>query len=371
MSCFSIVGCNTDNGEETNQPKEHIHTYSEQSWNIHTHRLVTNCKEHDIVVIEGEHEYDYEHGKVIIEPTCTTKGKVLYACKICGFDEHEEFPLLEHNFVKVKTFRYPTCSQVGLDLYECSYCKKEKQIETDKTTHTLGRLCVSADYHYNKCSECGASINSTPHKFNNRYVCTDCDFIASYSTGLTYDYFNSQTASGKLELTITGFNGTNTGYNLIFPSYIQLNAYSGFLPITSIKERAFEKNQSIKSVVISNTIKTINSSAFDTCHNLKYVDFGKTEYINSMAFNMCDSLEYLIFGKELKGIGSYSFGGCTGLKTIYYKGTKSDWENISIHAKFYEIINTLNVKICFYSETQPTDSEYYWHYVDNQPTIWQ
>ena len=89
-----------------------------------------------------------------------------------------------------------------------------------------------------------------------------------------------------------------------------------------------------------------------------------------MAFNMCDKLEYLIIGKELKTIGSYSFGGCTGLKAIYYKGTKSDWENISIYSKFYEIINGLSVKVCFYSENQPTGSENYWHFVDNRPAIW-
>ena len=370
--CFSTVACGENNSDEENiEPQEHIHTYSERSWNYKTHRLVTNCKDHEILVFDGEHEYDYENGNVIIEPTCTVKGKIIYACKICGFDEHEEYPIKEHNYVKIKTYRYPTCSQVGLDLYECSNCRKEKQLEIDKTSHTIGGLYVSLDYHYNKCNECGASINTIGHKFDSRYVCTDCDFVASYSTGLSYDYFNPQTSSGKSQLTITGFNGTSESFNLIFPSHIQLNAYSGFLPITSVKERAFEKNQSIESVVISNTIKNIYSSAFDTCHNLKNIDFGKTEYIGSMAFNMCDSLEYVIFGKELKSIGSYSFGGCTGLKAIYYKGTKSDWGKISIYSKFYDIIDTLNVKICYYSETKLNDNDCYWHYENNIPTIWR
>ena len=60
----------------------------------------------------------------------------------------------------------------------------------------------------------------------------------------------------------------------------------------------------------------------------------------------------------------YAFSGCTALEKVYYKGTVEDWVKIKINS------NPENAMWYYYSESKPTGSGNYWHYVDGKPTVW-
>lgn len=53
---------------------------------------------------------------------------------------------------------------------------------------------------------------------------------------------------------------------------------------------------------------------------------------------------------------------------VYYHGTRAQWKNdlgLGYDADFKS-----NNKVCFYSETQPSGNDNYWHYVDGKPVEW-
>ena len=75
--------------------------------------------------------------------------------------------------------------------------------------------------------------------------------------------------------------------------------------------------------------------------------------------------------------GYYAFIGCSGLKTVYYKGTIEQWNNISIASDNSYLTSATRY---YYSERAPAlnadETDYdgnYWHYdADGKtPVIWK
>ena len=122
--------------------------------------------------------------------------------------------------------------------------------------------------------------------------------------------------------------------------------------ITTIGMSAFY-NSDLKSVVIGNNVKRINSGAFDCCYNLSHVTFGKgIETIGEWAFNDCRSLTNITLPNSLKTLEQYAFLDCSGLESVVmpkgvsvgyaafgayqassieeviFLGTRTDWENM-------------------------------------------
>ncbi len=72
-------------------------------------------------------------------------------------------------------------------------------------------------------------------------------------------------------------------------------------------------------------------------------------------------------GKAVTVIENNAFYGCSSLKTVYYGVTASDWATISIDSSNSYLTNANRYS---YSETQPTTTGNFWHYVDGMPTKW-
>ncbi len=86
------------------------------------------------------------------------------------------------------------------------------------------------------------------------------------------------------------------------------------MQVTEIESYAFEKNESIETIILPNTIKIINGHAFYDL-NIKSIKLSKNiEEINEYAFYNCPKLEYLNYDNNdlskyvnLKIIESYAF----------------------------------------------------------------
>lgn len=110
--------------------------------------------------------------------------------------------------------------------------------------------------------------------------------------------------------------------------------------VTGIGSKCFEK-QSLKGVVIPETVTSIGNNAFQGCSNLTSVTFkgapstitvGNNAFqnctklksinlpaattIGSLAFDSCTSLEKLSLELGTESIGDYCFRGCTNLQTL-------------------------------------------------------
>ena len=92
--------------------------------------------------------------------------------------------------------------------------------------------------------------------------------------------------------------------------------------------------------------------------------------IGSNAFSYCTSLTSVVIPDSVVSFGNYAFEGCNNLMSIYYKGTASDWAEISFG---YLSSNLTNATRYYYSENQPTDTTYnWWHYdQDGNIAVWE
>ena len=89
--------------------------------------------------------------------------------------------------------------------------------------------------------------------------------------------------------------------------------------------------------------------------------------IGIWAFYGCESLTSITIPDGVTSIEDAAFYGCISLERVYYKGTASDWKKIFIHSENTALRKA--TRFC-YSETKPTRSGNYWHYVDGEPTVW-
>ena len=199
--------------------------------------------------------------------------------------------------------------------------------------------------------------------------------------------------------------------------------YNG-LPVSKIGERAFIGNTTVKNVIIPEGVITVQPLAFWNCTSLQTVSIpNSVANIDGLSFMGCSSLRsltvkkdntrftyesgcliekaskelvvattevaipsdgsvtsigegafngrgisYIIIPKAITKIGSYALANMRLLENIYYAGSESEFDNMTI-----EELN-LNLKAentYFYSESQPSGEGNFWHYIGGKPAVWQ
>ena len=102
-----------------------------------------------------------------------------------------------------------------------------------------------------------------------------------------------------------------------------------YLYVTNGTLVAVDKAKCPTNVTIPDGITAINANAFSYCEKLEGVVIpdGVTS-IGASAFFGCTSLKSVSIPSSVTNIGDLAFSGYTNL-TIYYMGTKAQWENIS------------------------------------------
>lgn len=87
--------------------------------------------------------------------------------------------------------------------------------------------------------------------------------------------------------------------------------------VTVIGEGAFEDNDYVEKVIISNSVKTIEGYAFWGCDNLETVVLGSgLTAVDDFAFTNCDGLEYMTIPSNIRSIGIQAFADCNSLEDI-------------------------------------------------------
>jgi hypothetical protein len=91
----------------------------------------------------------------------------------------------------------------------------------------------------------------------------------------------------------------------------------GEADVLTIGVSAFQGCKSLTSVIISNTLRTIDGFAFKNCTNLTNVTIGESvEIIGNQAFNGCTSLATIYIPYSVSEIGNNAFKGCTALISV-------------------------------------------------------
>lgn len=175
--------------------------------------------------------------------------------------------------------------------------------------------------------------------------------------------------------------------------------------VTYIGTNAFRYCSGITTARIGNGITEVKVKAFDGCTKLKavyitdleaWLNIGFAEkpsnplcnganlYLNDQlvtqlvipsgvtrigiyAFASCASITSVVIPNSVTSIGKNSFVVCNAFKEIYYNGTAEEWNNVTIE-EYNVAVN--NATRYYYSETEPTETGNYWHYVDGVVTKW-
>ena len=179
--------------------------------------------------------------------------------------------------------------------------------------------------------------------------------------------------------------------------------------MTEIGNEAFQNCTALTSIEIPEAVTELGAAAFKNCTALTEVRYNaiecadvrglsanggtfynagqngkgitviigaKVKRIRNYLFDShADNTDYfakvvnVIFedGSVCRTIGSSTFYDCRNLTNVYYHGTAEDWANMSIGLSNDFLTNATRY---YYSETQPTETGNYWHYVDGEVTVW-
>lgn len=138
--------------------------------------------------------------------------------------------------------------------------------------------------------------------------------------------------------------------------------------VISIGKTCFNGCRELESIKLSSSITEISDCLFGNCVSLKSIIIPNgVMTIGRDSISGCYKVESIVIPKSVTTISYHAIFDCKSLTTIYYTGTESDWQLISV-ASYNDSLNAATVY--YYSETQPTTAGNYWHYVNGVPTVW-
>ncbi len=140
--------------------------------------------------------------------------------------------------------------------------------------------------------------------------------------------------------------------------------------VTNIESGAFSNCYYLTSVVIPDSVTTIGWNAFRYCGFTSVKIPDNVTYIGNYAFWGCGELTSIVIGDSVATICDRAFEYCDNLTSVYYKGTKSDWNEIDICTDYDGNGEVITAVRYYFSENEPTGAGKYWHYVDGVPTVW-
>ena len=115
-------------------------------------------------------------------------------------------------------------------------------------------------------------------------------------------------------------------------------------------------------------VKRIEKNAFNQCFKLRNIQLPEgLTYIGDDAF-----FGYHIGNMVIPSSVTY-YGGDVMLylkSRGFYQGTFDDWQKVEKGRDYYDSHEPEEEFIYYYSETKPTDSGNYWHYVKGVPKKW-
>lgn len=137
--------------------------------------------------------------------------------------------------------------------------------------------------------------------------------------------------------------------------------------LTSIGENAFAYCRNLTCIELPNSLRSIDSYSFSFCNSLTTIILPEgITYLGDDAFS-CSGIKSIVIPKSVVTIGRSVFDYYDKINTVYYTGTVEDWNKISIEEYNDKLTSSI---IYYYSESQPTTSGNYWHYVDGEVVIW-
>ena len=100
--------------------------------------------------------------------------------------------------------------------------------------------------------------------------------------------------------------------------------------VTSIEDRAFNRCDNLREIVIPDSVTYLGFYVFEGCSNLEKVVISNN--VTSIGFNTfydCNNLSSVTMSNSVRNIKSYAFSNCSNLSNIIFNGTINEWNNIT------------------------------------------
>ncbi len=103
--------------------------------------------------------------------------------------------------------------------------------------------------------------------------------------------------------------------------------------VISIGEYAFEACNSLTKIVLPSSVTTIGGNAFCDCKALTEVVLSNgVTTIGTRAFYFCTALKHIVLPRSVKSVGKEAFQGCLALETVWYEGSSTDRDGITVES---------------------------------------
>lgn len=244
---------------------------------------------------------------------------------------------LPNNLNSVGKYAFSRCNVASITIpgslkimanYMFYNCKNLKSVVLEEGVEN------TQDHTFENCSELQQiTIPSTLKVFNT--------WVFGYCAKLSYVYI----PKGATTLGSSAFYGCKKLNNITIPdtvTSIGTHCFRGCAELknitlsNSVEDLPFNcfKGCGFENIIVPSSVKTISKEAFSTCRNLKAIDIPESvTTVGELAFDCCFSLESMILPNSIQSIGQNLLGtNSTKLKCIYYKGTQSEWNNITINS---------------------------------------
>ena len=235
---------------------------------------------------------------------------------------HYNSAICDHTYSAVVVA--PTCTTQGYTEYTCTKCGESYTADyVDALGH---RFASNNDYCLNGCGTLSPDVVKTGKCGDNvswRYNGSSYTLTIS-GTGAMYDYEHENSLTpiypGEEEFSLSDESVSQASYTEESAPWYRFNIFNVIIEsgVTHIGENAF-KNYSVQKITISNSVKTIGNSAFS---------------------------------------------GCSGLETVCYMGSESEWNLISIGSNNNDLLNANR-----YYKNGKCGDNVYWSYDEDSKTL--
>ena len=201
--------------------------------------------------------------------------------------------------------------EVGEEAFAGCSALGSVQIVSGTETATVG------DHAFARCSSL-AEFSASPLSSVGKGAFLGCERVASFScSGTSVAVHQNSGAFGIYSLssvsaTLVGFVG-QASYT------IPATVGSASLPVTVIGEEAFSSLTNLRTVVVCDTVTSIEENAFLRCSALRTVSFGTNTVLNTVgkkAFFECTELREISLPSSVQVVSDSAFEGCTSLASF-------------------------------------------------------
>lgn len=239
--------------------------------------------------------------------------------------------------------------------------KLESKKITEFTTHNDTKIVVEALFEY--CEDL------TSVTLSNKIVSIP-DYFFYECTGL----INVTLGNGLKSIGMGVFDGCSSLTFLEIPSTVEeigIGAFSSCSKLATLSLPYIGENKDGSgNSMLGHAFKYTGTAQNDgyVRSALKTLIITNATVIGKDALNSCKYIETVVLCDTITSIEANAFKGCTALKNVFYTGNADKWSEISINSQSCLVQD----KVLYYSKSKPEENaQNYWHYVDGSPVAWE